>query len=66
MFDGDGAEEIEMQALQIAQGATQYRGSAPCPQCGVIMNPVEYMMAKGVCNSCENTRLAKRVARRMA
>lgn len=66
MFDGDGAEEIEMQALKIAQGATQYRGSGPCPQCGTIMNPVEYMMSKGLCSGCENERLAKRVSRRMA
>lgn len=52
MFDGDGAETMELQAKQIAQNATLYNGSAPCPTCGVMMNPVEFMQRKGHCLSC--------------
>ena len=52
MFDGDGAETMELQAKQIAENATRYNGSAPCPTCGVIMNPVEFMQNKGHCYSC--------------
>jgi hypothetical protein len=52
MFDGDGSETMELQAKQIAQNATQYNGSAPCPTCGVMMNPVEFMQRKGHCLSC--------------
>lgn len=56
MFDGDGAETLELQAQKIAQNATLYRGAAPCPQCGVIMNPVEFMYSKGLCQPCDNNR----------
>jgi hypothetical protein len=33
MFDGDGAETLELQAFKIAENATLYKGSNPCPQC---------------------------------
>ena len=52
MFDGDGGEVLELQAKQLAQNATKYNGSAPCPTCGVLMNPVEFMQNKGHCLSC--------------
>ena len=52
MFDGDGAETMELQAKQIAENATRYNGSAPCPTCGVIMNPVEFMQNRSHCYSC--------------
>lgn len=66
MFDGDGSETIELQAFKIAQNATMYKGSAPCPTCGVIMNPVEYMMSKGQCPPCYQEKLSKRVKGKMA
>lgn len=66
MFDGDGAETLELQAFQIAQNSINYRGSAPCPQCGVIMNPVEFMYSKGLCPPCYQTRMMKRVKGKMA
>ena len=52
MFDGDGGEVLEFQARKIAENATRYNGSAPCPTCGVIMNPVEFMANKGHCLPC--------------
>jgi hypothetical protein len=52
MFDGDGAETMELQAKQIAQNSTRYNGSAPCPTCGIMMNPVEFMQNKGHCLNC--------------
>jgi hypothetical protein len=66
MFNGDGGETLELQAYQIAKNATQYKGSAPCPQCGIIMNPVEYMYSKGICTPCTETRRAKRIKGKMA
>ena len=66
MFDGDGAETLELQAWKIAQNQIEYRGSAPCPTCGVIMNPVEFMYSKGTCAPCTEVRMAQRVGRKLA
>lgn len=66
MFDGDGAETLELQAYLIAQNATMYKGSAPCPMCGVVVNPVEFMYSKGLCSPCYQTRLTNRVKGKMA
>jgi hypothetical protein len=66
MFDGDGGETLELQAYQIAQNATMYKGSSPCPTCGVIVNPVEFMYNKGLCPPCYQTRLSNRVKGKMA
>jgi hypothetical protein len=66
MFDGDGAETLELQAYQIAQNATMYKGSSPCPLCGVIMNPVEFMYNKGLCTPCHRDKMNKRVKGKMA
>lgn len=66
MLDGDGMETLELQAYKIAQNATLYKGSAPCPLCGVIVNPVEFMYNKGLCSPCKQTRLDKRVNGKMA
>jgi hypothetical protein len=67
MFDGDGAETLELQAFKIAQNAILYKGSAPCPQCGIIMNPTEYMYSiLGLCNKCTTTRQESRIKGKMA
>ena len=66
MFDGDGSETLELQAYKIAQNATIYRGSAPCPLCGVVVNPTEFMYNKGLCTPCHHDKLAKRVKGKMA
>jgi hypothetical protein len=66
MFDGDGGETLELQAYQVAKNATMYKGSAPCPQCGIIMNPVEYMYSKGLCSPCDTARKNKRIKGKMA
>jgi hypothetical protein len=66
MDDGDGGFTLELQAQQIAKNATLYKGSAPCPQCGVIMNPVEFMMSKGLCPQCREHRMSKRVKGKLA
>ena len=65
MFDGDGAETLELQAWKIAQNAVNYRGSSPCPTCGVIMNPVEAMGGL-LCPPCKEGRAQRRVQGRMA
>jgi len=64
MFDGDGAETLELQAYKVAENATMYKGSHPCPQCGIVMNPVE-VMYQAICTSCKNDRNAQRVKGRM-
>jgi len=66
MDDGDGSFTMELQAAKIAQNATLYKGSAPCPQCGVIMNPVEFMYSKGLCPPCQEGRMANRIKNRLA
>lgn len=67
MFDGDGAETLELQAYKIAQNATLYKGSAPCPMCGVIVNPSEYLYNRlGVCTPCSEIKRANRVKGKMA
>ena len=65
MFDGDGAETLEIQARKIAENATLYKGSAPCPTCGVIMNPVEALYSKGMCAACYAQKMSDRVKRKM-
>jgi predicted RNA-binding Zn-ribbon protein involved in translation (DUF1610 family) len=65
MFDGDGAETLELQAWKIAQNQLNYRGSTPCPTCGVILNPVEAMYSL-LCPPCKEDRAARRVKRKMA
>jgi len=64
--DGDGAETLELQAYQIAKNQITYRGSAPCPQCGVVISPVEYMYNDGICTSCRNERNDRRVKGKMS
>jgi len=66
MDDGDGAYTLELQAGKIAQNATMYSGSSPCPQCGVIMNPVEFMYSKGLCSPCHEARMTHRISKRLA
>jgi hypothetical protein len=65
MFDGDGAETMELQAKQIAQNETRYNGSAPCPTCGVLMNPVEFMQNRGHCLECLTQKRATLVSKGM-
>ena len=66
MDDGDGMITMELQAKQIADNATKYNGSAPCPTCGVIMNPVEFLSNKGHCLSCTTAKNAKRIKEKMS
>ena len=63
MFDGDGAETLELQAFTVAKNLAT--GNANCPTCGVIMNPVEFLMSKGLCPPCENNRRTARIKRKM-
>lgn len=60
MFDGDGAETLELQAWKIAENGINYRGSAPCPTCGVILNPVQAMSSL-LCPPCKEARHSRRV-----
>ena len=64
--DGDGALMMELQAKKIAENATLYKGSAPCPTCGVIMNPVEFLHSNGRCLKCVTQQKATRAKNRMA
>lgn len=65
MSQEDGSLPLELQAYKVAQSATMYKGSRPCPSCGYILNPIEYMY-NGICNQCQNERAAQRVKGRMA
>ena len=64
--DGDGGETLELQAGLVAKNITMYKGSHPCPQCGIIMNPVEYMYKQGLCQGCTEDKRAKRVKGKLA
>jgi ribosomal protein S27AE len=66
MFDDGGGEMLEMQAYKVVKNLTEYKGSAVCPQCGVIMNPVEAMYSLGLCGSCHEKRMANRVEKKLA
>jgi hypothetical protein len=66
MDDGDGMITMELQAKQIADNATRYNGSAPCPTCGVIMTPVEFLSNRGHCLSCTSAKNAKKIKEKMA
>lgn len=66
MDDGDGMMMMELQAKKIAENATQYKGSAPCPTCGIVMNPVELLSNKGRCLACVTQERATRAKNRMA
>jgi hypothetical protein len=65
MDDGDGSYTMELQAGKIAANAGLYPATAPCPQCGVIMNPVQYMYSKGLCPSCHDNRMSRRAKNRL-
>ena len=66
MDDGDGMMTVELQAKKIADNLTRYNGSSPCPTCGMIMNPVEFMANRGHCTPCTAQRNASRVRKGMA
>lgn len=67
MDDGDGMISMELQAKKIAENATRYKGSHPCPTCGIIMNPVEFLSSsKGRCLNCVTQERMKRAKNRMA
>jgi hypothetical protein len=61
-----GGYTLELQAGKVAQNIALYHGSSPCPQCGVIMNPVEFMYSNGLCTGCTEKRQAHRVKNRLA
>ena len=65
MDDGDGSFMMEIQARQIAENATRYKGSHPCPTCGIIMNPVQVLHSKGMCPSCYSQKMSDRIKRKM-
>lgn len=66
MFDGDGGETLELQAYTIAKNANLGYRNTLCPQCGVIMNPVEFMYSKGLCPPCYESRTTSRVKGKLA
>ena len=66
MDDGDGMITMELQAKKIAENAINYKGSHPCPTCGIIMNPVEFLSSnKGRCLNCVTQERAKRAKNKM-
>jgi hypothetical protein len=65
-LDG-GGYPMELQARQVMENATLYKYSSPCPQCGVILNPIEFMMSKkGLCPECLNNHMSQRAKGKMA
>ena len=65
MDDGDGSFMMEIQAREIAENATRYKGSHPCSTCGIIMNPVQALYSKGMCASCYAQKMSDRIKRKM-
>jgi Zn finger protein HypA/HybF involved in hydrogenase expression len=59
---------LEQQAAQVAASInrTFSRGSAPCPGCGNVVNPVEFLYNKGLCQGCRSIRAQSRVKGRLA
>jgi hypothetical protein len=65
MDDGDGAYTLELQAGKYVRNIMKYNKSAPCPQCGIIVTPVEYMYNNGLCSPCKERRMQARIKNRM-
>lgn len=65
-MDGDGALTMELQARKIAENIALYNGSHPCPTCGVLVDPVQFMYNRGHCSSCVSQRRQSRVRNGMA
>jgi hypothetical protein len=66
MDEGDGMFTVELQAKKMVDNLTTYNGSRPCPACGTVMNPVEFMAGKGLCTSCSVKKNQDRVKNMMA
>jgi len=64
MDDGSGGLTLDLQAKTVVDNIL-YGGSAPCPSCGIIMNPVQ-VMSRVLCNPCHENRMEKRVKGKMA
>ena len=58
--DGDGMMTMELQAGKLAENLTLYNGSSPCPTCGMIINPVEFLANQGHCTGCWTAKRQKR------
>ena len=65
MDDGDGGFPLELQARRIVENAAKYGGATPCPQCGIVMDPVQYMYSRGLCEDCTNARKTTRLKGRI-
>jgi hypothetical protein len=64
-FEG-GGYPLEMQAKKVVDNIMAYNGSHPCPTCGIIMNPVEFLSSnKGRCLNCVTQERAKRAKNKM-
>ena len=63
---GDGNETMEWQAKQIVENAIRYNGSHPCPTCGVVINPIEFLSHNGHCLNCVTQNKVARVKGKMA
>jgi hypothetical protein len=66
MFDGDGAETIELQAYKIQQNANLGYRNMMCEGCNIVMNPVEFMYSKGLCPPCYEDKMTRRVKGKLA
>jgi hypothetical protein len=66
MDDGDGAFTMELQSRNISKILASGNKAQNCPQCGIIMNPVELMYSQyGLCPSCAETKRRNRVKGKM-
>jgi hypothetical protein len=55
-----------LQAKKIAENAINYKGSHPCPSCGIIMNPIEFLHSNnGRCLNCVTQERYKRAKNKM-
>ncbi len=60
MDDGDGAIGLEIQAAQIVANLTTYNGSAVCPSCGMVIDPVQALYNANLCTGCKTEKYAKK------
>lgn len=66
MDDGDGALTVELQAGKLNKLLSSGNPARKCPQCEIVMNPVEFMYSQqGLCPSCAETRRRNRVKGKM-
>lgn len=63
----DNDDMMDLQAYTVVKNLMNYNGSKPCPQCGMLMNPVEAINSyEGLCLECTDAKAMRMAKKKMA